>query len=90
MMRMPFRLPFRTIVLVVALAGAAGCAARVRVYDEPRRDYHRWDSREDRAYRVFLVERHRPYREFRLLERREQEEYWSWRHDHADADRGRR
>jgi hypothetical protein len=74
-------------LLIATLAGSAACAATVRVYDEPRRDYHRWDDREERAYRAYLTERRREYREFKLIDRREQEEYWAWRHDHPDRDR---
>ena len=76
-----------TLALTAVLAGAAGCTARIRVYDAPHGDYHRWNSREDRAYRAYLAERHREYREFRTLNRAEQEEYWQWRHDHPDRDR---
>jgi hypothetical protein len=80
-----------SVLLIGALAGvpagATGCVVRARIYDEPHRDYHRWDSREDRAYREYLRERRREYREFRTLDRREQEEYWQWRHDHPDRDR---
>jgi len=75
------------ILVTTILAGATACTARVRIYDEPRRDYHRWDDREERAYRAFLVERKREYREFGRLERRDQEEYWEWRHAHPDRDR---
>jgi hypothetical protein len=75
------------VTLGGTLIGAPACAVGVRVYDEPRRDYHRWDEREDRAYRAYLAERHREYREFKTLERREQEEYWEWRHAHPDRDR---
>jgi hypothetical protein len=72
-----------SLLVVAALAGASGaCAARI--YDEPRHDQHRWNSREERAYREYLAERHREYREFRRLDRREQEEYWEWRHAHGD------
>jgi len=42
------------------------------------------------AYRRYLAERHREYREFRRLDRREQDEYWEWRHRHPDRDRDRR
>jgi hypothetical protein len=75
------------ILLATALGGSGACLATVRIYDEPRRDYHRWDDREERAYRAYLAERRREYREFRRLERREQEEYWEWRHAHGDRDR---
>ena len=74
-------------LLTLTLAGAAACVGVVRVYDEPRRDYHRWDEREERAYRALRAERHREYRDFSRLERREQDEYWEWRHAHADRDR---
>jgi hypothetical protein len=77
------------LVLAGALAGAGGCYAAVRVYDQPRHDYHRWDDREERAYRAYLLERRRDYVEFRLLAPREQDEYWAWRHGHSDRDRNR-
>jgi hypothetical protein len=83
------RRQFRALVFVVALGSTAGCGVGLRVYDEPHRDYHRWDAREERAYRVYLGEQHREYREFGRLERREQDEYWAWRHGHPDADRQR-
>jgi hypothetical protein len=81
---------FRSLVLVVALGGTVGCAAGVRVYDEPHRDYHRWNTGEERAYRAYLTGQHREYREFGRLERRDQDEYWAWRHNHPEADRERR
>jgi hypothetical protein len=70
------------LLLTAVLAGSAGCAARVRVYDAPHRDYHRWNDGEERAYRAYLAERHREYRAYRDLNRAEQDEYWQWRHDH--------
>ena len=80
----------RSLVLVVALGNTVGCAAGIRVYDEPHRDYHRWNRPEERAYRVYLTEQHREYRKFGRLERRDQDEYWAWRHNHPEADRERR
>jgi hypothetical protein len=80
----------RPLLLVLALASSANCAAGIRVYDEPRRDYHRWNDGEERAYRAYLAEQRREYREFSRLERREQEEYWAWRHGRPDAGRDRR
>ena len=78
-----------SLLLIGSIVGTTACFARVRIYDEPRQDYHRWDSREDRAYREFLRDVRREYREFRRLSRSEQDEYWRWRHDHPDRDRGR-
>lgn len=66
-----------------------GCAARVgvgnRVYDPYYRDHHRWDDNETVYYNLWRVETHRePHREYRKLNRDEQNEYWKWRHDHPD------
>src|SRR3981081_3214659 len=41
---------------------------------------------EDRAYREYLREQRLQYREFRALDRRDQEEYWRWRHAHPDRE----
>jgi hypothetical protein len=65
----------------------SGCAARARVYDPYYSDYHYWNTREDRAYRMWLAERHYEYREFNRLNREEQHDYWAWRHSHPDAGR---
>jgi hypothetical protein len=73
------------LLLAATVVGpTAACAARL--YDQPRQDYHHWNSREERAYRAYLAERHREYRDFRRLDRREQDEYWEWRHSHSDRD----
>ena len=32
-----------------------------RVYDREHRDYHAWNTDEDRFYRDYLTEHHRPY-----------------------------
>jgi hypothetical protein len=58
-----------------------------RYYDRDHRDYHNWDDNEDRAYRQYLAERREQYRAFTRLKRREQSEYWNWRHAHPDSDR---
>ena len=79
-----------TILLAAAsLAPLAltGCAARMRVYDEYHSDYHYWNDREDRAYRMWCAEQRREYREYARLNKEEQREYWNWRHAHPDAGR---
>ncbi|HEV3332806.1 MAG TPA: hypothetical protein VG096_17585 [Bryobacteraceae bacterium] len=58
-----------------------------RYYDRDRKDYHQWNRDEDQAYRQYLQENHRQYRDFNRLSRNEQSEYWTWRHQHEDADR---
>jgi hypothetical protein len=56
-----------------------------RYYDRGGRDSHRWDSNEDRAYRHYLEEQHREYREFHRVNRGQQQEYFRWRHAHSDS-----
>lgn len=56
-----------------------------RYYDRDHRDYHEWNSREDRAYRVYLGEHHRNFREFSREPRYRQTHYFRWRHRHPDS-----
>ncbi len=56
-----------------------------RVYDPVRKDYHEWNDNEDRAYRHWVEqERHGKYKDWKHASKKEQQEYWRWRHDHAD------
>ncbi|HEY2545031.1 MAG TPA: hypothetical protein VGI46_03105 [Candidatus Acidoferrum sp.] len=57
---------------------------RDRVYDREHKDYHRWDDKEDQAWKRFLAEKHRDDHEFAKASKKEQEEYWNWRHSHPD------
>lgn len=57
-----------------------------RYYDTYSRDYHNWDDREDRAYRHYLEQQHRAYRDWAHANKKEQKEYWKWRHKHMDWD----
>jgi hypothetical protein len=56
-----------------------------RYYDREGKDYHTWDSHEDHAYRVYLGEQHREYREFPRVTVVQRREYFRWRHDHPDS-----
>ena len=85
-------------LLMAALLGTLGAAPLVpttawaqdrdraehRVYDRDHKDYHVWNSDEDRRYREYLTEHHEKYREFSRLNQQRQREYWRWRHDHED------
>ena len=73
--------------LGMLMLGAAGCAAQVRFYDPDLGVYHNWNGNEESAFRIYIGERHEPYREFRHLDRDQQRNYWKWRHDHGDPDR---
>ncbi len=74
----------KSIILVAALSTVGACTGRVRVYDEPHHDYHRWDSHEEAQFRIYLGERHMEYRKFDRLNAAEQRDYWAWRHNHPD------
>ena len=68
---------------VAALAFAmAGCAAHAeyRVYDPYYSDYHVWGPDEAVYYNRWIAVNHRPYVEYRKLNREDQRTYWTWRH----------
>jgi hypothetical protein len=67
------------------IAPAAMNAADKRYYDRDGHDYHTWNTQEDRAYRVYLGEQHRDYREFGKVKVVERRRYFKWRHDHPDG-----
>lgn len=70
----------------VAMPGPQDDHARKRVYDRDHKDYHNWDDKEDRAWGRYLEENHRDRHEFAKANRKEQNEYWKWRHEHPDHD----
>jgi hypothetical protein len=55
-----------------------------RVYDRDHKDYHNWDENENRAWIRFNTENHREAHEFAKANRKEQAEYWDWRHAHPE------
>jgi hypothetical protein len=58
-----------------------------RIYDSSHKDYHTWNGNEDRTWRQYQSNQHRDYRDFSKASKKEQSEYWNWRHDHPDSDR---
>jgi hypothetical protein len=56
-----------------------------RYYDHAGRDYHVWNGQEDRAYRFYLNDQHKEYREWRTVKGPDQAEYFRWRHTHPDS-----
>jgi hypothetical protein len=70
-------------VLTLSLGAIAGCM-RPSYYDSVYADTHRWDSREDAAYRRWEAERQLQHLEFQARRDEEQREFWRWRHDHPD------
>ena len=56
-----------------------------RYYDRNNRDYHVWNSGENRAYNRYLEERKEDRRrDFNRESRERQRSYWQWRHQHSD------
>ena len=61
-----------------------GEGAAHRYYDEDRKDYHNWDADEDRAWKKYEKEQRKKEHDFSKADKKEQQEYWHWRHDHPD------
>lgn len=58
-----------------------------RYEDKAHKDSHEWNADEDQAYRRYLQEHHKKYRDFAKAKKNEQNDYWNWRHAHSDNDR---
>jgi hypothetical protein len=71
-------------VAILAAAKPQDASVQVRVYDKDHKDYHNWDDHENAAWGRFLVEKHRKEHEFVKADKKEQAEYWNWRHSHPD------
>jgi hypothetical protein len=56
-----------------------------RYYDRDGRDYHVWNAQEHNAYRFYLNDQHKEYREWRTLKGPDQRAYFGWRHTHPDS-----
>jgi hypothetical protein len=79
---------------VLALAGAfvvpivtttqAAQEVKVRVYDSNHKDYHEWNDNENGAWVRFQGEKHWKEHEFAKASKKQQSEYWDWRHSHPD------
>jgi len=60
-------------------------AEGARTYDDAgHRDRHEWNSREDEEWNRYRGEHHIKQHDFARLKRKQQEEYWKWRHEHGD------
>jgi hypothetical protein len=55
-----------------------------RYYDKSHKDYHNWNSNEDRSYQRYQTEHHEK-RAFVQLNTRQQSGYWNWRHSNPDS-----
>jgi hypothetical protein len=83
-----------SLLLTAALAAPVATMAapipqeasvQVRVYDKNHKDYHNWDDNENRAWGQFLSDNHRDHHEYAKSNKKEQAQYWDWRHAHPDG-----
>jgi hypothetical protein len=74
-------------ISTLAMPAPQDAGVQVRVYDRHHKDYHNWDDNENHAWGQFLVENHRDHHEYAKSNRREQSQYWNWRHAHPDEHR---
>lgn len=73
----------KILILGAALTTPVVIHAQERKYeDRSHHDSHTWDKDEDARYRDYLKERHKKYREFNRMSKRDQDAYWNWRHSH--------
>ena len=80
---------FLTLALLAPAAIRANAAPQqisVRVYDRDHHDYHNWDDREDHSYGLFRADHPKYNVTFSKTSRRQQSDYWKWRHEHPDHD----
>lgn len=79
---------FLTAALAAPLSMLAApvpdATVQVRVYDKNHKDYHNWDDNENRAWGQFLAENHKSSHEYKKANKKEQSQYWNWRHAHPD------
>jgi hypothetical protein len=73
-------------VAIMAAPVPQEAGVQVRVYDRDHKDYHNWDDHENRAWGIYLTNNHKKNHEFARANRREQSNYWKWRHEHPDND----
>ena len=71
-------------VAMMAAPGPQAVGVQVRVYDRNHKDYHNWDDHENTAWGVYLTENHKKPHEFKTANKKEQANYWNWRHSHPD------
>jgi hypothetical protein len=56
-----------------------------RYYDKHYKDYHQWNSGEERAWSRYWQDRHHNGVEWNRANERQREDYWRWRHSHPDS-----
>jgi hypothetical protein len=71
-------------VAIMAAPVPQEARVQVRVYDRNHKDYHNWDDNENRAWGQYQTEHRKSSHEFSKANKREQGQYWNWRHAHPE------
>ena len=69
---------------VIAAPRPQTASVQVRVYDKDHKDYHNWDDNENQAWGRFQVENKSKPHEYAKANKKEQSQYWNWRHANPD------
>jgi hypothetical protein len=69
---------------ILSTGALAACAHPRDIYDPAYNDTHRWNTREETAYRRWEGERSLQHAEYARRSADEQRAYWTWRHAHPD------
>ena len=79
---------FASLLLTAALTAPLGAALivapRASAAAQDEHDRRKWDEHEQAAWGRFLAEKHRKDHDYAKAKKKEQDEYWAWRHDHPD------
>jgi hypothetical protein len=57
-----------------------------RVYDSEHKDYHNWDDNEEHQWKQYQSTEHLKYRDYSKANKKQQSDYWNWRHQQGDND----
>ena len=61
-----------------------GDKAHQGYYDQDHKDYHQWNSDEQRYWRQYWSTEHRPYVDWDRASEEQRRAYWRWRHEHSE------
>ncbi len=54
-------------------------------YDSAHKDHHEWNDNENTAWGRYRDEHHIKQSDFAKASKRDQQNYWNWRHEHPDS-----
>jgi hypothetical protein len=90
---------FAAVLITTALIGTTTSIASARpqddrhdrddhrIYDSEHKDYHNWNNDEDKQWHVYIGTEHKKYHDYDKANKREQANYWKWRHEHEGHER---